>query len=270
MASIRIIQACTEFGLTLSAGQIDPPGLSPLQQYVLALSGLAELQRGAQVPQALPTDGVVPITTAMLANPAAYGLNVTSARTYEVGGLRYYWSAVDGKLVTAGGLTQAQAGKLKGALGSYGNSYTPVRGVTPAALIQFRGPTDTAASLGVLGGVVNAESLSSAGSRLQAGACEFISKVNGASAMGANDSTDLAPAAITTFYLGVIGRTAPYTVQDTGPVLAATPGMARLTWDAALNVRSVLIVELPPENYAGTPGTGSARQVLVMGLAPDA
>lgn len=143
----------------------------------------------------------------------------------------------------------------------------PMWGAAQAYIIQFNGVADAAASLGTIGAVIMPESVSSASTRLAAGACDYVSKINGASLMGL-ESELLGPygVPITEAYLGVVGRTAPYTLKNAGTVLAATPEMVRLTWAAEANVGAIRITEYGPMNWAGTPGTGSARFVIVTGL----
>ena len=145
----------------------------------------------------------------------------------------------------------------------------PTRGVVLAYMIQFRGVADTAGSIGTIGAVIMPEGVSAAGTRLASGVCDYVSTINGSSLTGAQSAPLGSYGAgnfITEIYLGQIGLTAPYTVQDTGNVLAATPGMTRLTWTANLEITRVQILEMGPTNFAGTAGTGSARNVLVLGL----
>ena len=100
--SIRIIASCTEFGQVFSAGQI-PTGLSALSEFAMVASGLASYI-GAAPSISWPDSGVVPITTVQFANPSLYGLDRSSARTYELGTtrMRYHWSTTGW---AAGGLT---------------------------------------------------------------------------------------------------------------------------------------------------------------------
>lgn len=119
MAKLRIKVDCTEFGLNFTAGQIDPPGLNELQELAMVLSNLGEFI-GGQADVSLPLYGVMPITSVMLANPAAYGLNRASAVWYEAGGMRYFWDATQGKLQGAGGFDSAQAAAGRALVSEYG------------------------------------------------------------------------------------------------------------------------------------------------------
>lgn len=111
----RVIVNCTEFGLNMTAGQLDPP-LSPAQRQAMAMSGLGQwvdpFGRPAMAPVDTRPGPVVPITSVMLANAAAYGLNGNPGAVYECNGLRYYWDTVGQTLKTLGGLSAAQVAGL--------------------------------------------------------------------------------------------------------------------------------------------------------------
>lgn len=129
MPQLRIIQTVTEFGRSLSAGALDPVGLTPLQELALVMSGMAEFVGNPDAVR-MPDDGVVPITSVMLANPAAYGLAYASGRTYECNGGRYHWDSVNGRMV---GLNGSQAAAFSG---------TGVRTSGPATRTAIGGAAD--------------------------------------------------------------------------------------------------------------------------------
>lgn len=69
MTTLRISQNCTEFGQTFTLGQV-VNGLSEGQEWAMVVSGLASVTQGFV---RRPT-GLVPVTSIMAANPAAFGL----------------------------------------------------------------------------------------------------------------------------------------------------------------------------------------------------
>lgn len=108
----RVNENCTEFGQTMTLGQMDPP-LSIAQLNALAVSGLGDWVdssgRDAPTPPVrLPLSMVEPITTVMLADPVRFGLVGGAGRVFECNGLRYYWDSTAQSLKTLGGLTAAQ------------------------------------------------------------------------------------------------------------------------------------------------------------------
>lgn len=166
-------------------------------------------------------------------------------------------------------LTPAQVAAVASSaiFNDYGLSYAPTRDTALAYGIQFRGTADSASSLGQLGLVVNEATNASASTRLSLSDADWSSPINGATSSGTVSVLGPFGAPVLRIHLAQLGLADPYTVDDSGEVLAATPGMARLTWDAALNVRALLVIEGPPTDFAGASGTGSARTVSVVGLA---
>jgi hypothetical protein len=141
----------------------------------------------------------------------------------------------------------------------------PLRNGLAAGSVQMRGATDASNTLGTLGMVVNADTDTEASARFAATDADFTSVLNGASAGSATLRTDWLPAAVRRVHVAVLGLTGPYSVVTSGEVSAATPGMLRLDFDVADNIRWLSLDEGQRSNYAGTPGTGSARQIVVMG-----
>jgi hypothetical protein len=88
MATVLITQDCTEFGMSLSAGQT--VWLSELHALAMWQSGLAEYKLGGAV--RLPETGqiVVPITSVQAGDPVAFGLTANNGLTYAFHGWRYY------------------------------------------------------------------------------------------------------------------------------------------------------------------------------------
>lgn len=150
---------------------------------------------------------------------------------------------------------------------AYRLAYAATRNSVLDNLIQFRGASDAASSLGQLGFVVNAPTNASASSRFALQQPDLVSTINGASPSGLVSFLGPFTEPVLRVHAAQIGLADPYTEQLSGPILAATPGMARVTWDVALNVRALMIVEGPPTNFAGAAGTGSARNVSIVGLA---
>ena len=130
--------------------------------------------------------------------------------------------------------------------------------------VQFRGALDSAASLGTLGFVFNADSDGAAAALLIANNPEYASPINGASLQGAQHVVVL-PADCTTVHVGQLGMTAPMQLASSSPVRAAEKEFVKLTITDP-GVRNIVIYEGPPTNYLGAPGTGSARYVNVYGM----
>lgn len=141
----------------------------------------------------------------------------------------------------------------------------PTRNALSSAAVQFRGATDASSTLGTLGAVVNPASSGEAGTLLAASTPTFTSTINGASTTEAWQEIG-STAAITSVYIGQQGLAGPYVVQNSGACTAASFEMAHLQFDAADDVRRILWIEGERTNYAGTPGTGSARQVIIIGF----
>lgn len=140
----------------------------------------------------------------------------------------------------------------------------PVRGSLLAGAIQFRGAADTSNALGRLGVLINTANNTAAGALLAVGSAHRRSLLTGADRAGAV-TTVVWDDVIETVYIGQLGMSGTYTVNDTGPCSAASSEFARLTFLASEGVRAIVITEHPATNYAGTPGTGSARLVSVVG-----
>lgn len=145
-----------------------------------------------------------------------------------------------------------------------GLAFLPDRAGVLSASVQFRGAADTSASLGRLGFVVNAENNTAAAALLAAGRGTRISSVTGASSHGVQHllSSD---EPIVNVHIGQLSMSGTYVVADSGPCRAADIEFARLSYTADTDIRHLLITEGPPTNFAGVPGTGSARQVFVRG-----
>jgi hypothetical protein len=146
-------------------------------------------------------------------------------------------------------------------------SYAPTRGAALAYAIQFRGAADTSASLGTLGLVINEATDAGASTRLSLSEVDWSSLINGAATSGR--VTFLGPfgSNILRVHVAQLGLADSYTDTTSGDVSAAGPEMTRLVWDGALNVKALLIYEGPPTNFAGSSGTGSAREVVIVGLS---
>lgn len=142
----------------------------------------------------------------------------------------------------------------------------PTRNALSSAGVQFRGATDASNTLGTLGLVINPANSGDAGTLLAASTPTFTSTINGASTTPAWREI-VSTAAITTVYIGSIGLAGPYVVQNSGACTAASYEMALLQFDVADAVRRLFWIEGARTNYAGTPGTGSARQVVIIGVA---
>jgi len=138
-----------------------------------------------------------------------------------------------------------------------------LNGVYQGAL-QFRGALDSTASLGTLGFVFDADSDGAAAALLIASSPEYASPLNGASLQGAQHVITL-PADCSTIHVGQLGMTAPMQLASASPVRAADKEFVKLTITEP-GVRSIIIYEGPPTDFAGVPGTGSARQVTVYGM----
>jgi hypothetical protein len=144
--------------------------------------------------------------------------------------------------------------------------FDPLRNGITTAGVQFRGATDASNTLGTLGLVVNPASAGEAGTLLAASTPTLSSIINGASTTTAwRELVSTDP--ITQVYIGQQGLAGPYAVQTSGPCTAASDEMALLEFDSDDDVRRILWFEGKRTNYAGTPGTGSARQVIVVGVA---
>lgn len=141
----------------------------------------------------------------------------------------------------------------------------PTRNSVSSAGVQFRGAADSSNSMGTLGIVVNPASSGEAGTLLAASTPTVASTINGASTTEAWREIG-STAAITSVYIGQMGLAGPYVVQTSGACTAASYEMAHLQFDSADDVRRIVWIEGERTNYAGTPGTGSARQVLVFGI----
>ncbi len=133
--------------------------------------------------------------------------------------------------------------------------------VIPSA--QFRGATDASATLGTLGFVFDADNDAAAAALLVSGAVDENSTINGASPAGAWALVPT-PAGCLTVHAGQLGMTSPLSLATSGTIDAASKEFMR--WDFSEPVQWVYILEGPPTNYAGTPGTGSARMLSVYGV----
>jgi len=151
-----------------------------------------------------------------------------------------------------------------GAARAYHGRYLGTRGSLLAASVQMRGTADSAGALGRLGFTVGVSSFTDAGVLFAAGQATRISRVTGSSDRGAVTSI-VWDEPITAVHAAMLGL-GSYVVSNTGPVLAASGQMLRLTWLSSDEVRALLIVEGPPTNYAGAAGTGSARMVSIYGM----
>ena len=112
----RVHVDCTEFGLSMTAGQLDPR-LSIAQLNALAVSGLGDWvgssgQDAPTPPAPIPVAQVEPITSLMLANPVQFGLVGGAGRVFEHNGLLYGWDRVAQGLRTLGGWTADQVAGL--------------------------------------------------------------------------------------------------------------------------------------------------------------
>jgi hypothetical protein len=145
-----------------------------------------------------------------------------------------------------------------------GNRIMPLRDGVSAGSVQMRGTADSAGALGRLGFTVGVSSFTDAGVLFAAGQATRISRVTGSSDRGAVTSI-VWDEPITAVHAAMLGL-GSYVVSNTGPVLAASGQMLRLTWLSSDEVRALLIVEGPPTNYAGAAGTGSARMVSIYGM----
>lgn len=143
--------------------------------------------------------------------------------------------------------------------------HLPLRNSLSSAAVQFRGASDASNTLGTLGLVVNPASSGEAGTLLAASTPTWASTINGASSGPAHQERG-SPDAITSAYIGQLGLAGPYVVQNSGACTAASMEMAQLLFDASLDIRRLLWIEGERTNYAGTPGTGSARWVVVIGI----
>lgn len=144
--------------------------------------------------------------------------------------------------------------------------HLPLRNAVVASGVQFRGATDASNTLGTLGLVINPASSGEAGTLLAASTPTLSSTINGASTTTAWAEL-VSTAAITSVYIGQLGLAGPYVVQASGACTAASYEMALLEFDSADDVRRVLWFEGERTSYAGTPGTGSARQIVVVGVS---
>ncbi len=146
-----------------------------------------------------------------------------------------------------------------------GDRISPTWNGLTAGSIQFRGESDSAAALGTLGLVFNADTDGAAAALLTASSPNEASTINGASASGAWAMYEL-EADCATVHVGVLGMPAPMSLTNTSPVLQASKQFVRLDFALADHVRFVIVYESGPTDFAGTPGTGSARQVTVFGI----
>jgi hypothetical protein len=199
-------------------------------------------------------------------NPGLHDLGSSeNARLVGLDLARYYTAGMDGDNPV---LSLAQVEALQAIVDADYNTHEPLRGAALATAIQFRGAADTASSLGTLGLVVNSASDAAAGARLAASDADWTSEINGSGPYGRARFIGRFNAAVTRVHLAQLGLTAPLTDNGSGPVLAASNQMTELTFDAALNVVALVVVEGGPTNFAGASGTGSARWVTVYGLSP--
>lgn len=134
--------------------------------------------------------------------------------------------------------------------------------------VQFRGATDASATLGTLGFVFNASNDAEAAVKLATSQPDELSTINGSSDTGAWFSVP-STVPITTVHVGQIGMAEPLSLATSGTVDAATSEFMRWDFSVDDNIRYVYIHEGPPTDYAGTPGTGSARMVTVFGAGPE-
>lgn len=194
---------------------------------------------------------LTPITPAQRAEPTA-GMLALPYRVFDDG---YEWLRVN-----AAGTDLIPLGESDTA-----DRILPLRDGVSTGGIQFRGTADSTNALGTLGIIVNASNDTEASSRFASGDADYTSVLNGSSTGTATLRTQYLSAAALTVHVAVLGLTGPYTVATSGEVSAATPAMAKMTFDAADDVRWVSMDEGQRTNYAGTPGTGSARHVVIMG-----
>ena len=144
--------------------------------------------------------------------------------------------------------------------------HLPLRNSVSTAGVQFRGASDASNTLGTLGLVVNPASAGEAGTLLAASTPTLSSTINGASTATAwRELVSTNP--ITQVYVGQLGLAGPYVVQASGPCTAASYEMALLEFDSGDDVCRLLWFEGERSNYAGAAGTGSARQVVVVGVS---
>ncbi|MCU0918764.1 MAG: hypothetical protein MUF16_00250 [Burkholderiaceae bacterium] len=183
-------------------------------------------------------------------------------------------NALEAALVQGGGATYVNVSILDGEdadavrlhiVSTAGSRVYPLAGGFSAGSIQFRGSADSAAQLGTLGFVYNADTDAEAAVRLAAGDVDDLSTINGSSPAGVWSMTEL-QAPCTSVHVGVVGMTPPLSQVTAGPVLQASQQFLKLTFDAVDDVRFILRYEGPPTNFAGSPGTGSARQVVILGV----
>lgn len=142
----------------------------------------------------------------------------------------------------------------------------PERSGVVTAAVQFRGAADSAASLGTLGLCINAANDAAAAALLAGSVPTVTSTVNGAATDGAWRSI-VSAVPITSVHVGQIGMAGSYALQTAGPCSAASYEYTRLDFDVADGITSLQWLESGPTNYAGTAGTGSARQVMLIGIA---
>lgn len=147
-----------------------------------------------------------------------------------------------------------------------GDRVDPTRNGLIDSATQFRGATDTAASLGGLAAIVNADTNTAASDGFIASDVDYLSTVNGASDAGAVVVIGPAASAIVRVHIAQPGLAGPYSVNASGAILAASAQMLRLDFAVEDDVRYVEIRESAPTEFDGTPGTGSARLVTVTGI----
>lgn len=142
----------------------------------------------------------------------------------------------------------------------------PLRNSVSSGSVQFRGASDAANTLGTLGLVINPANSGEAGTLLAASTPTVASTINGASTgLAWRQWSSAVP--ITSVYIGQLGLAGPYVVQNSGACTAASYEMAHLQFDEADDVRTLLWIEGERTDYAGAVGTGSARQVVLVGVA---
>lgn len=145
-----------------------------------------------------------------------------------------------------------------------GDRILPLRNALAAGSVQVQAAADTSNALGTVGIIINADNDTAASSRFAASDADYQSTMNGASAGTYSLQTPFLTSAVLRVHVGILGLTGPYTVATSGAITGAQ--MALLEFASGDDVRWITMDEGERTNYAGTPGTGSARQVVVMGL----
>lgn len=219
--------------------------------------GLRQIEISAEVRGAslAPSDTAVP-----------YPMTITPASASDVTDYGAELVAQSGALVEVSDDWQVTSLDYQdpGSGRTYYGRFLGTRGSLLAGAVQMRGTADTTGALGRLGFAVGVSSFADAGALFEANQATRKSRLDGSSDRGAV-SFFVWDEPITAVHVAVLGLTG-YTVNNSGPVLAASSQMLRLTWLSSDEIRALVIVEGPPTNFAGNAGTGSARMVNIYGM----